>query len=55
MLSYALCRKLEIYDRPTVDKIVTNLSKTNGSYRDLIHEIANSLPFRQTVIGGKKS
>ncbi len=55
MLSYALCRKLETYDRPTVDKIVTNLSKTNGSYRDLIHEIANSLPFRQTVIGGKKS
>lgn len=54
MLSYALCRKLEIYDRPTVDKMVASLNTKNGTYRDLIHEIANSLPFRQTVIRGKK-
>ena len=55
MISYALCRKLEIYDRPTVDKIVARLKARNGSYRELIHEIVNSLPFRETVIGGKSS
>ncbi len=55
MLSYALCRKLEAYDRPTVDNIVNKMVATNGTYRELIHEIANSLPFRQTFIRGKKT
>ena len=49
-LSYALCRKLEIFDRPTVDKIVDELVASNGTYRDLVHQVATSLPFQQTVI-----
>tara|TARA_R110002072_G_scaffold303069_1_gene492609 strand:- start:103611 stop:105479 length:1869 start_codon:yes stop_codon:yes gene_type:complete len=49
-LSYALCRKLEIFDRPTVDKIVSELVATDGTYRDLVHQVAMSLPFQQTVI-----
>jgi hypothetical protein len=49
-LSYALCRKLEIYDRPTVDKIVDELVASDGTYRDLVHQVATSLPFQQTVI-----
>lgn len=49
-LSYALCRKLEVFDRPTVDKIVDDLIAANGTYRDLVHQVATSLPFQQTVI-----
>lgn len=49
-LSYALCRKLEIFDRPTVDKIVSHLIASDGTYRDLVHQVATSLPFQQTVI-----
>jgi hypothetical protein len=49
-LSYALCRKLEIFDRPTVDKIVNELAASDGTYRDLVHQVATSLPFQQTVI-----
>lgn len=49
-LSYSLCRKLEVFDRPTVDKIVEELVATNGTYRDLVHQVATSLPFQQTVI-----
>ncbi len=48
-LSYALCRKLEVFDRPTVDKIVDELVASNGTYRDLVHRVATSLPFQQTV------
>ena len=49
-LSYALCRKLEVFDRPTVDKIVSELVASDGTYRDLVHQVATSLPFQQTVI-----
>tara|TARA_Y100001934_G_scaffold139694_1_gene168531 strand:+ start:7112 stop:9046 length:1935 start_codon:yes stop_codon:yes gene_type:complete len=54
MLSYALCRKLEIYDRPTVRSIARKLNEENGTWRDLIYEIVDSLPFRKTVVKGKK-
>ncbi|MGI9475007.1 MAG: DUF1592 domain-containing protein [Rubripirellula sp.] len=49
-LSYALCRKLEIHDVPTVDAIVDELDGQSGTFHDLVHSIANSLPFTQTVI-----
>ena len=49
-MSYALCRKLYVYDRPTVDAIVTELNGNEGTYHDLIHRVANSLPFRETVV-----
>lgn len=47
MLAYALCRKLEMHDQPTVETIVGELLTTNGTWRDLVHAIANSLPFRE--------
>ena len=49
-LSYALCRNLELFDLPTVDKITNKLYESNGTYRDLVFEIAMSLPFRETII-----
>ena len=50
MMAYALCRKLEAYDGPTVEAIVKDLYENNGTFHDLIHKIAGSLPFRQTVV-----
>ncbi len=49
MLAYALARKLELHDRPTVEKLVDTLYE-NGTYRDLIYAIATSLPFQNTVM-----
>lgn len=54
-LSYALCRKLEIYDQPTVDTIVKRLHESDGTWRDLIREVVGSLPFQKTVIKGTNS
>ena len=53
-LSYALCRKLEAYDGPTVDAITAKLVETDGTWQDLFIEIAKSLPFRQTIITATK-
>jgi hypothetical protein len=55
MLSYALCRKLEIYDQPALNEITKKLTVGNGTWRQLIHEVVNSLPFRETVVKGSKS
>ncbi len=53
-LSYALCRKLEYYDQPTVESIIDTLdsSAEHGTYRQLIHEIVLSQPFRQAIFAG---
>ncbi|MGY8767245.1 MAG: DUF1592 domain-containing protein [Pirellulales bacterium] len=53
-LSYALCRELKLHDQPTVEDIVDKLNKNNGTYRDLIHEVVNSLPFQETILLGEK-
>ena len=49
-MSYGLSRKLEYYDRPEVERIVGLMLKTNGTYKDLIFEIARSMPFQQTIM-----
>jgi len=49
MLAYALCRKLELHDRPAVEKMVKQLT-SHGTYRELIYAIAESLPFAKTVM-----
>jgi hypothetical protein len=46
LMSYALCRELEIYDQPTVATITDQLYASEGTFRDLVHAIATSLPFR---------
>ena len=53
LLSYALCRKLEFYDQPVVEEITQEMLKSDGTYRQLIHAIVNSLPFRQIVASGE--
>lgn len=47
-MAYALCRKLEPFDRPTVDAIAKTIHEKDGTWRDLFHAVANSLPFRET-------
>lgn len=48
-LSYALCRKLEIYDQPTIDEITDRLIEKEGTFRGLVHEVVFSLPFQETI------
>lgn len=47
MLSYALGRRLERHDRPTVRVIMQRLAADGWRARTLISEIVTSLPFRQ--------
>lgn len=49
-LAYALCRKLERSDQPVVDAITKNLCKNDGTWKSLFQQVANSLPFRETII-----
>lgn len=49
-LAYALCRKLELHDRPTVEQLTEHLHQTNGTYRDLVFEIVMCLPFQKAMI-----
>ncbi len=46
MLTYALGRGLEYYDKPTVDKIVSVLEENDYRSSVLISQIVNSDPFR---------
>ena len=52
-LSYALCRRLELFDQPTLEEITQRLLDPDATLRDLIHEIVNSLPFRETIVTGE--
>jgi hypothetical protein len=45
MMAYALCRKLIRSDRPTIDTLTTQILEENGTWRDLICGIAQSVPF----------
>jgi hypothetical protein len=45
MLTYALGRKLEYFDRPEVDKIVKKLMATDGQSHELFKMVAKSYPF----------
>ena len=49
-LAYALCRKLEAFDRPTIEAITEKIDESNGTWRDLFVEVSQSLPFRETFI-----
>jgi len=48
-MSYALSRKLRIYDQPTVNAITQDMSQSNGTWRDLFVAIARSVQFREAV------
>lgn len=49
-MSYALCRKLVIYDRPTIESITETMIKTNGTWSELFVAIAHSIPFQETIL-----
>ena len=50
MLEFALARKLEYYDKPTVDTIVEELVEDpESTFHDLIFAISESLPFTHTI------
>lgn len=49
-MSYALCRQLKIYDRPTIESITEDMDSSNATWRDLFVAIANSVPFKETMI-----
>ena len=46
MLTYALGRGLERYDRKTVDEINRKLSAAGYPFQTMVYEIARSLPFQ---------
>ena len=46
-LSYALCRKLEIHDQPTVTSLTERLHQGESTFRELVTEVISSLPFQQ--------
>ena len=46
MLTYALGRGVEFYDRPAVDRIVAGLAKSDYRFSALVVEIVQSDPFR---------
>ena len=46
MLTYALGRGLQRYDRPTVSAITRKLAASDYGFQTLIHEVVRSLPFQ---------
>lgn len=46
MLTYALGRGLEYYDRPAVERITTELGKGGNRFSLLIHGVVHSVPFQ---------
>jgi hypothetical protein len=53
MLTYALGRGLEFYDREAVDAILARLGENNYKFSTLVTEVANSRPFRMRRGGGE--
>ena len=53
-LAYALCRKLQRFDQPTVNTITESLCRDDGTWKSLFIQVANSLPFRETFIQNVK-
>ena len=50
MLTYALGRGVEYYDRPTIEHIITALTKNDHRFSTLILEIVQSDPFQKRTI-----
>jgi hypothetical protein len=54
MLTYALGRGLEHYDRCAVDRIVEKLADGNYRFSVLVEEVVNSVPFQKRRGEGKR-
>jgi hypothetical protein len=46
MLTYALGRGVEPYDRPVVQGITTRLAASGYGFRTLVNQVVESLPFQ---------
>jgi hypothetical protein len=55
MLTYALGRGLERYDKPAVRRIVARLAAGDYRFSTLIREIVNSMPFQMRRGDGGKN
>jgi Protein of unknown function (DUF1592)/Protein of unknown function (DUF1588)/Protein of unknown function (DUF1587)/Protein of unknown function (DUF1585)/Protein of unknown function (DUF1595) len=55
LMTYALGRGLERYDRPTVKGIVKKISANDYRFSDLVLEIVNSMPFQMRRGGDRTS
>jgi hypothetical protein len=53
LLTYALGRGLERYDRPTVKEISKRIAADDYRFDDLVLEIVNSLPFEMSRVGAR--
>jgi len=47
MMTYALGRGVEPYDRPAVDAVLARMAKENHSFQSMMLGIAESLPFQK--------
>ena len=52
-LSFALCRRLTIYDHSEVERITQHIAETNGTWQELFVQIVTSVPFRETVLAAE--
>ena len=55
MLTYALGRGLETYDKPVINQICNELEEKNYRFSELVLAIVKSLPFQRRTIPGEKS
>ena len=46
MLTYALGRGLEFYDRPAIEKAVRSLDQEEGKFSALVLQVVKSVPFQ---------
>ena len=53
LMTYALGRGLERYDRPVIKSIVKKISTDDYRFSDLVLEIVNSMPFEMRRAAGK--
>jgi hypothetical protein len=54
MLTYALGRGVEYYDKCALDKIVAALDKNNYRFSTLLLELVQSEPFQMRMAVGRK-
>lgn len=47
LLTYALGRGVEYYDAPAIDEIVRRMESNNGSLREAVHGVIDSVPFQR--------
>jgi hypothetical protein len=51
LLTYAIGRGVESYDKPTLKQIVSNVSQDDYRFSSLVLEIVKSLPFQKRTAG----